>query len=102
MEEGGRNESSGYSFDTQVSLGGMEAISERKEALRIAAGLPASYELQCPPLHPVINERTPAPLTPPPTVTESDNSVFNWEREETELPPRPPKLRPKVRYSMYM
>ena len=54
-------------FFSQVFLGGIEELAKGKEEARIAAGLPASYELQCPPQQPVINERTPAPHTPPPS-----------------------------------
>ena len=83
----------------QISLGGIEELAKKKEDLRVATGLPASYEAQCPPQQPTIKERTPAPHTPPPTITDSDNNGEQWERGEEEHPfrLRPPKLRPKVR-----
>ncbi|KAJ7377890.1 Striatin-interacting protein 2 [Desmophyllum pertusum] len=48
-----------------ISLGGIEELAKKKEDLRVATGLPASYEAQCPPQQPTIKERTPAPHTPP-------------------------------------
>ena len=83
----------------QVSLGGIEELAKRKEDIRVATGLPASYELQCPPQQPTTNERTPAPHTPPPGTDSDSNGEIVWDRseEEMEQPPRAPKLRPKVR-----
>ncbi|XP_074610603.1 striatin-interacting protein 1-like [Acropora palmata] len=81
-----------------VFLGGIEELAKGKEEARIAAGLPASYELQCPPQQPVINERTPAPHTPPPSYDSDNNGEIIWDRSEEEQEAvRPPKLRPKVR-----
>lgn len=81
-----------------VFLGGIEELAKRKEEARIAAGLPASYELQCPPQQPVINERTPAPHTPPPSYDSDNSGEIIWDRSEEEQEAvRPPKLRPKVR-----
>ena len=82
----------------QTTLGGIEDLAKRKEDVRVAIGLPASYEIQCPPQQAVVKERTPAPHTPPPTGTDSDsNGEIQWERGEEEHIYRPPKLRPKVR-----
>ena len=82
----------------QTTLGGIEDLAKRKEDVRIANGLPASYEIQCPPQQAIVKERTPAPHTPPPTGTDSDsNGEIQWERGEEEPSYRPPKLRPKVR-----
>lgn len=81
-----------------ISLGGLEDLAKKKEALRVARGLPASYEVQCPPQQPTVKERTPAPHTPPLSGTDSDsNGEIVWDRSEEEPPYRPPKLRPKVR-----
>lgn len=83
----------------QISLGGLEDLAKKKEDLRVARGLPASYEVQCPPQQPTVKERTPAPHTPPLSGTDSDsNGEIVWDRSEEEPPYRPPKLRPKVRY----
>lgn len=85
-------------FSAQTTLGGIEDLAKRKEDVRIASGLPASYEIQCPPQQAIVKERTPAPHTPPPTGTDSDsNGEIQWERGEEEHIYRPPKLRPKVR-----
>jgi len=82
-----------------VSLGGIEELAKKKEEVRIANGLSASYELQCPPQQPITNERTPAPHTPPPGSDSDSNGEIVWDRseEEQEQPLRPPKLQPKVR-----
>ncbi|CAH3112858.1 unnamed protein product [Pocillopora meandrina] len=81
-----------------ISLGGLEDLAKKKEALRVARGLPASYEVQCPPQQPTVKERTPAPHTPPLSRTDSDsNGEIVWDRSEEEPLYRPPKLRPKVR-----
>ncbi|KAL9959390.1 hypothetical protein ACROYT_G032712 [Oculina patagonica] len=80
-----------------TTLGGIEELAKRKEDLRVASGLPASYEIQCPPQQAVNKERTPAPHTPPPTDSDS-NGEIQWDRSEEEhMTYRPPKLRPKVR-----
>ena len=85
----------------QVSLGGIEELAKRKEEVRVAYGLPASYELQCPPQQPIDNERIPAPHTPPPGSDSDSNGEIIWDRSEEEPQEqrhRPPKPRPKVRY----
>lgn len=85
----------------QVSLGGIEELAKRKEEVRVACGLPASYELQCPPQQPIDNERIPAPHTPPPGSDSDSNGEIIWDRSEEEPQEqrhRPPKPRPKVRY----
>ncbi|XP_073228731.1 striatin-interacting protein 1 homolog [Porites lutea] len=83
-----------------VSLGGIEELAKRKEEVRVACGLPASYELQCPPQQPIDNERIPAPHTPPPGSDSDSNGEIIWDRSEEEPQEqrhRPPKPRPKVR-----
>lgn len=85
----------------QVSLGGIEELAKRKGEVRVACGLPASYELQCPPQQPIDNERIPAPHTPPPGSDSDSNGEIIWDRSEEEPQEqrhRPPKPRPKVRY----
>ena len=85
----------------QVSLGGIEELATRKGEVRVACGLPASYELQCPPQQPIDNERIPAPHTPPPGSDSDSNGEIIWDRSEEEPQEqrhRPPKPRPKVRY----
>ena len=90
-----------YFFSAQTTLGGIEDLAKTKEDVRIASGLPASYEIQCPPQQAIVKERTPAPHTPPPVGTDSDsNGEIQWERCEEEHIYRPPKLRPKVRWNL--